>query len=435
GAEVPNDIRLRQAFLNPRAFNDGTYLAEGTLTADKAAGALVRGLSREVGNELDEFVVDSVRNTLVGLPLDLPAINIARGRSEGIPSLNLARKQLFAATRDAALKPYANWFEFGLNLKHAESLVNFVAAYGTEPTITSATTLAAKRNAAAALVAANGPSILQSSPTCGLDRVDFWVGGLAERQAVFGGLLGSTFNYVFEKQLEDLQNGDRFYYLQRTDGINFRSQLEGNSFAELIRRNTDFQGGMDVIFHTADFIINAAEFTGTDPVDFGDGIVLITEPDGTRVFFDPLHTGKNITCNGTAANDSFVGDVGDDTLYGNAGADRLDGFEGNDTIHGGDGDDIMFGGNGDDVTKGGGGHDAMSSGPGFGGDLMIGGDGNDFMHGGDDGVEYFGGPGNDIIIDGAERSEGSFGGDGDDWIYDGDGHDGGMFGDEGNTFD
>src|SRR5262249_22857166 len=211
---------------------------------------------------------------------DLPAINIARGRSEGIPSLNNARKMLFTATHDAALKPYDNWFQFGLNLKHAESLVNFVAAYGTDPTITSATTMAAKRTAAQFIVSHNAALMFAPSTTSGLDNVDFWVGGLAERQAVFGGLLGSTFNFVFEKQLEDLQNGDRFYYLQRTDGINFRSQLEGNSFAELIRRNTDFQGGMDVIFHTADFIINAAEFTGTDPVDFGDGIVLITEPDG-----------------------------------------------------------------------------------------------------------------------------------------------------------
>ena len=63
-------------------------------------------MSREVANELDEFITDSVRNTLVGLPLDLGAINIARGRSEGIPSLNVARRQFFAATRDAALKPY-----------------------------------------------------------------------------------------------------------------------------------------------------------------------------------------------------------------------------------------------------------------------------------------------------------------------------------------
>ena len=106
--------------------------------------------------------------------------------------------------------------------------------------------------------------------TSGLDNVDFWVGGLAERQAVFGGLLGSTFNFVFEKQLENLQDGDRFYYLQRTDGLNFRFQLEGNSFAELIRRNTDFSGGMDIIFDTADFIFNAADLTGTAPINVGD---------------------------------------------------------------------------------------------------------------------------------------------------------------------
>ena len=68
--------------------------------------------------------------------------------------------------------------------------------------------------------------------------IDLWVGGLAERTNLFGGLLGTTFNYVFEKQLTDLQNGDRLYYLARTPGMNLRTQLEGNSFAELVMRNT-----------------------------------------------------------------------------------------------------------------------------------------------------------------------------------------------------
>ena len=67
------------------------------------------------------------------------------------------------------------------------------------------------------------------------------MGGLAEKQMVFGGLLGPTFNYVFEKQMEDLQDGDRFYYLSRTAGLNMLTQLEGNSFAELIMRNTDVE--------------------------------------------------------------------------------------------------------------------------------------------------------------------------------------------------
>ena len=74
--------------------------------------------------------------------------------------------------------------------------------------------------------------------TTGVDKIDLWVGGLAEKQFVFGGLLGPTFNYVFEQQMEDLQFGDRFYYLSRTAGLNMLTQLEGNSFSELIHRNT-----------------------------------------------------------------------------------------------------------------------------------------------------------------------------------------------------
>jgi beta-lactam-binding protein with PASTA domain len=430
-----NDMRLRQAFLNPLAFNDGG--TAGPLNAASAIGSLVRGLSRTVGNELDEFVTDSVRNSLVGLPLDLPAINLARGRSEGIPTLNDVRRQLFTATKNSTLTPYANWFEFGLNLKHAESLVNFVAAYGTDPSITSATTIAAKRAAAGLLVAGNGPFMFQSAATSGLDNVDFWVGGLAERQAVFGGLLGATFNYVFETQLEKLQNGDRFYYLQRTDGLNLRAQLEGNSLAELARRNSDVGGVMQNVFETADFNLDVATFAGTAPVvlNAAEGIQLLTLADGTKLFFDPLHRGKNIMFNGTAGDDRMRGDVGDDTFYGNAGNDRIEGGEGNDTLVGGEGDDILFGGPGDDVLKGGPGNDALASGPGFGGDILIGGDGNDFLLGGDDGVEHFAGPGDDVVVDGAQRAEAIFGNEGDDWIEAGDGHDGGIFGDDGNIFD
>jgi beta-lactam-binding protein with PASTA domain len=430
-----NDLRLLTAFLNPLAYNDGG--SAGPLDAAEAAGSLVRGLSQQIGNELDEFVTSSVRNTLVGLPLDLAAINIARGRSEGIPPLNEARRQFFTATHDTAVRPYANWFEFGLSLRHWDSLANFIAAYGTHPSVTSAATVTAKRAAAQALVTATDPFLFSSAATSGLDAVDFWMGGLAEKQAVFGGLLGSTFNFVFEKQLENLQDGDRFYYLQRTDGMNLKTQLEGNSFAELIRRNTDAPATMDVVFNTADFILEMSTLTGTAPVDLdvAGGIRLLTMADGTKLFFDPLHTGKNIVFNGTEGVDRMQADVGDDSMFGNGGSDRIAGGEGNDTLLGGEGNDLLFGDNGDDVIKGGPGHDAMNLGPGFGGDLAIAGEGNDFMVGGDDGVEYFGGGGNDFVMDGSMRSEAMFGGTGDDWIDDGDGHDGGMFGDEGNVFD
>ena len=354
-----------------------------------------------------------MRNTLVGLPLDLPAINIARSRSEGIPRLNEVRSQLFAGTQDAALLPYANWFEFGLGLKHFESLTNFIAAYGTHPNITAATTVAAKRAAAQALVDAGDAILFAPAATSGLNNVDFWPGGMAEKQSVFGGLLGTTFNYIFETQLEFLQNGDRFYYLQRLDGVNLVQQLEG-------------------IFKTADFNFDAATLTGTapvlvDPLDPNSARIL-TLVDGTKFFFDPLHAGKNIVFNGGPGVDRFRSDVGDDSLFGNGGNDRLSGGEGNDTLIGGDGDDVLFGDNGDDVLKGGPGNDAMQSGPGFGADLLIGGDGNDFMVGSDDGNEFFAGPGNDFVVDGSQRAETIVGGTGDDWIDAGDGHDGGIFG-------
>src|SRR5262249_28844747 len=114
-----DNIRLFNAFLNPESFNG----VGGTPTAAPAARTVINGLSKQVANELDEFTTSSVRNTLVGLPLDLPAINLARGRSEGIPGLNEARKQLYAKTRDSALTPYNNWFEFGQGLRHSQSLV------------------------------------------------------------------------------------------------------------------------------------------------------------------------------------------------------------------------------------------------------------------------------------------------------------------------
>ena len=75
--------------------------------------------------------------------------------------------------------------------------------------------------------------------TTGVDAIDLWIGGLAEKQMPFGGLLGSTFNFVFETQMEKLQNGDRFYYLERTPGLNFLTELENNSFAKLIMANTN----------------------------------------------------------------------------------------------------------------------------------------------------------------------------------------------------
>ena len=39
--------------------------------------------------------------------------------------------------------------------------------------------------------------------------------------------------------MENLQDADRFYYLSRIQGLNLLNELENNTFAELVMRNTD----------------------------------------------------------------------------------------------------------------------------------------------------------------------------------------------------
>jgi Ca2+-binding RTX toxin-like protein len=354
-------------------------------------------------------------------------------------------------------------------------LVNFVAAYGQHPTITSQTTLKGKRDAARAIV---DPLPIQAGPdkvlgtvddipadvqpsdaadfmfsnaawandangtsTTGVDDIDLWVGGLAEVTNLFGGLLGSTFNYVFQTQLEKLQDGDRFYYLNRTPGMNLRTQLEGNSFSEMIQRNTDGTNTLKAdVFATADckFQLSAlkgtaADFTAIgstvadDPAtaDCDESLLLVRSPDGTisyrqRNTVDPTGINGQAVYNGTAGVDRVKGGNDNDTFWGGAGNDVIDGQGGDDIALGGDGNDIITDLDGADVPKGGPGNDAIDAGPGD--DIPMGNEGQDFINGGANDNETFAGPGNDFIIAG-QGADAVFGDGGDDWIEGGSGQD------------
>jgi hypothetical protein len=159
-------IGLIQGFLNPVEFAG---------SADEAAGAIIRGMTRQVGAEIDEFVTGALRNNLLGLPLDLATINLAHGRDTGVSSLNAARRDFYEATFNATeLRPYESWTEFAGGLKNEASIINFIAAYGTHPLITDQTTLEGKRAASLAIIfgqdqiLADGEVI--ATPT---DAVDF----------------------------------------------------------------------------------------------------------------------------------------------------------------------------------------------------------------------------------------------------------------------
>jgi Animal haem peroxidase/RTX calcium-binding nonapeptide repeat (4 copies) len=429
-------LSLIDAFLNPLV-----YLERGA----EAPGEIVRGASVEVGNEVDEFVTGALRNNLLGLPLDLATINLTRGRDTGVAPLNEVRQQFFDATQDDRLAPYASWADFGLGIKHPESLVNFIAAYGIHPLLAGAPTLEEKRAAAMTIVFGrpddpatpedesigpdteflNGAGAFANVET-GLNNVDLWIGGLAEKPLSTGGLLGSTFNFVFETQMENLQNGDRLYYLARTDGLNFETQLEENSFAEMVMRNTGTTHLPFDIFDVPTFTIEVGN-KSTFPVDPETGDPLVTvKRDGTVRFIGDDH----IMIGGTAQNDKMKAGGGNDTLWGDDGNDILEGGAGNDSIIGGAGNDILTDREGDDFLKGGDGKDALFGG--VGEDLLVGGEGHDFINAGDDGDEAFGGLGNDVIL-GGDGDDELLGNEGNDWLTGGRGDDH-LIGDNGNPF-
>jgi Ca2+-binding RTX toxin-like protein len=456
-------MSLLDGFLNPPAFTSKVAGGPtGVLTPEQAAGALVMGMSDQAGNELDEFVTDTLRNNLLGLPLDLATINMTRARSEGVPSLNDLRRQLHTATNDGQLAPYKSWVDFGEHLKHPASLVNFVAAYGKHPTIVAASTLAGKRAAARAIVDPLPTDVAPgdanqfmnaigtwTADNSGLDDVDLWVGGLAEITVVFGGLLGSTFNYVFENQLTSLQNGDRLYYLARTPGMNLRAQLEGNSFAEMVMRNTTAHTLKADSFATADCKFELSNLAGTpagftasgnrvtdDPAsECNEQLVLIRMPDGTiqyraRNTVDPSGINGQSVYNGTAGVDRMYGGNDSDTFWGNESNDIIEGGDGADVALGGDGDDIITDLAGDDVPKGGPGNDAIDAGPGL--DIVMGGTGKDFTNAGANANETFAGAGDDFTIAG-DGIDAVFGDSGDDWMEGGNQPDL-LQGDSGNLF-
>jgi Ca2+-binding RTX toxin-like protein len=472
---VPDDIGLIQAFLNPPEFD------KGGVTEHQAIGGIIRGMSRQVGNEIDEFITEALRNNLVGLPLDLAVLNITRARETGAPSFNEARASFYAMTNDTSLAPYTSWSDLAPHLKNPASIINFIAAYGQHSSITSETTVAGKRAAATLMVRGdldlNGNGTIDpnehapadrldflnshgawNAANTGLNKIDFWIGGLAEAKLEFGGMLGPTFNFVFEKQLEMLQNGDRMYYLSRTQGLNLLNELEPNLFSALVMRNSDLgDPGQTThlpgkLFATPSYTLEmnqAVQRTGIigpdghtlngDPV-YGDSVLQSLHPLVTRVApgadvngdgwgdggvlqYD-YRGGHHVVIGGTPGNDTLGGGRGRDTIWGDGGDDRIDAGDEEDEVHAGDGDDIITDhgtvAGGADFLRGDEGNDVISNGS--GNDLVFGGGGNDFIIIGPDFTEVFAGRGDDFLL-GGQGPDALLGNEGDDWIEGGGGFD------------
>lgn len=150
-------LSLADAFFNPQEL------------MDTGIEPFLRGLARQRAQEVDNRIVDGVRNFLFGPPgpagFDLASLNIQRGRDHGLPSYNKVRE------------------DFGLPPRTSFAEINSDPQVGT--------TLA---------------SIYPS-----LDQIDPWIGGLAEDK-VEGAMVGETFHTVLKDQFSALRDGDRFWY-------------------------------------------------------------------------------------------------------------------------------------------------------------------------------------------------------------------------------
>ncbi len=454
---------LRDAFLTPEQ-----YAAIGP-------AAILLGMSHQQMNAVDEFVTPALNQGLLGQPLDLAAINIARGRDLGIPTLNDFREAL-------GLARYTNWTDFGNNMAHPESLANFIAAFSfsTEPDLNVARAkgeailaladgtyafgpTGLPLSAPAALAAGLALADLLGLPTPGdsqadlngaigaairfldndaagtiagsdgFNHIDTWLGGLAE-VAQPGGLLGETFDLVFVTQIESLMDGDRFYYLYRLAGQQFAEEVGNGQLKDIVERNTGLEHLNGNIFGYADkyyeFGTNREVFVaGAAPGPNGSNTETLTTSNNHK-YGDVFDQNGNAVTTGDEAN-SFgaVNGIGALNLhptmgiYTNSGrSSALDGsvvtIGGQDYIR-----DTRLVDNGADtganLLNGGQNLDGTPNSGAESNELIVGTDRNDLIYaqGGDDTV--YGEGGNDIMY-GGYGIDRLYGGDGSDRIYGGD---------------
>jgi peroxidase len=192
GNDVAPDMSFAQVFFNP------------AVVEQTGIDPILKYLASDNMQEIDTHIVDPLRNFLFGAPgdggMDLASLNIQRGRDNGLASYNDTRKVLGLAPA----KTFAD--------------------------ITSDPTVQAELKSVYGTV----------------DKVDLWVGGLAESH-VSGGSMGQTFTKIIADQFQRLRDGDRFFYLNQFHGAQLAA-IQNTSLRDIIARNTTTKNLQDNVF-------------------------------------------------------------------------------------------------------------------------------------------------------------------------------------------
>ena len=389
--------------------------------------AILGGGVVQPAEAVDVNIVDALRNDLVRISADVFAFDVAREWDVGLGSMNQVRADLMSSTdpyvHEAVgfagdLTPYSSWEDFQARNNLSNAVIEqFKQAY---PDLVLAAADIAAFQAINPDIELVGPN---HNTVKGIDRVDLFVGGLAEKH-INGGVVGQTFWVVIHEQLDRVQEGDRLYYLDRVEHLDFYDIVEEEGFAGIVARNTGLTNLPENIFETS-HLDNPPVMGGGDPPPVGGGDpppVGGGDPPPVGGGDPPpvpgeVHTGtpQADVLTGGAGDDNIVAFGGDDVAVGGAGADAISAGDGADFIDGGDGRDVIFAGAGDDQVFGGDHADIIYGDAGA--DRIFGEQGNDLITAGAGDDTVFGGAGNDLIV--AEI------GDGND-IYFGDEGDGGT---------
>jgi len=186
------NLALRDAFFAPNQ------------VIDNGIDSLLAGFARQQAQEIDNHVIDDVRNFLFGPPgaggFDLPSLNIQRGRDHGLADYNQVRV-------DLGLAPVTSFDQITSDPQLAADLE---AVYGD------------------------------------VNNIDAWVGGLAEDHLP-GSSLGELVSTVLIDQFERIRDGDRFWYQNVYEGRDLR-KLERTKLSDIILRNTDIHDIRDDVF-------------------------------------------------------------------------------------------------------------------------------------------------------------------------------------------
>ena len=182
GRPTRDEVALKDAFFNP------------ALVRQEGIDGILKYAASTTSEELDNQLVDSLRNFLFGNPgdggFDLASLNIQRGRDHGLADYNTARAS------------------YGL------SRVTSFAQISSDPD-----------------VQAKLQSLYHT-----VDNVDLWVGALAEDH-VAGSSTGPLVRRIIADQFERVRDGDRFWFSRVFSG-GLLSTIQSTTLGDIIERNT-----------------------------------------------------------------------------------------------------------------------------------------------------------------------------------------------------